>query len=172
MNRAREGPRRSKDQADATDSRHRASGPVVSLEQGSQKAQVPALVRDLYSPQALYPGEDPALPEQLFLELTARFRPTDIMQWLLVGELWAITLDEIRYRRLLGMVLSPGELVQPEPSDAAVAESFEDEVTGICNDRGFYSLLRRGTRAAMERGGGGSHGAACGADGSRRDQRF
>jgi DNA repair exonuclease SbcCD ATPase subunit len=110
------------------------------LERGSQKAQVPALVRDLYNPQALYPGEDPALLDQLLLQLADRFQPTDIMQWLLVGELWAVTLDEIRYRRLLAMVLSPGELVQPEPSDAAVAESFEDEVTGICNDRGSYSL--------------------------------
>ena len=40
--------------------------------------------------------------------------PAGLIQWLLVAELRAVIFDEGRYRKMLAMIMSPKELIEPE----------------------------------------------------------
>src|SRR5215204_4695435 len=81
------------------------------------KASVPSIIHELYSAPTLYPGEDPALFERLFEDLAHALAPAGLIQGLLVAELWTAILDEGRYRKMLAMIMSPQELVEPEVSE-------------------------------------------------------
>jgi len=89
----------------------------VSIPGGGGKASVPSIIHELYSAPTLYPGEDPALFERLFEDLAHALAPAGLIQWLLVAELWTVILDEGRYRKMLAMIMSPQELIEPEVSE-------------------------------------------------------
>ena len=67
-----------------------------------------------------YPGEDGDTFEQLLDELAIALGPADVIEWLLVADLRSVIFDERRYRCALALFLSPGKLIEPEPSEMAV----------------------------------------------------
>src|SRR5829696_9198702 len=84
--------------------------------QPAGQLRVPPIITQLFSAPTLYPGEDPAHFDDLLLELALMLQPTNLVEWLLVADLRAVIFDEGRYRRVLAMILSPGKLLEPEPS--------------------------------------------------------
>ena len=82
-----------------------------------RQLSAPAIIRELYTAPTLYPGEDPALFERLLEELAIVLEPADLTQWLLIADLRAVILDEGRYRKMLAMIMSPKELIEPEESE-------------------------------------------------------
>ena len=103
----------------------------VSIPGGGGKASVPSIIHELYSAPTLYPGEDPALFERLLEDLAHALAPADLIQWLLVAELGAVILDEGRYRKMLAMIMSPKELIEPEVSEQETQSNLEDQARTI-----------------------------------------
>src|SRR4051812_4500727 len=83
---------------------------------GGGKASVPSIIHELYSAPNLYPGEDPALFDRLLEDLAHALAPADLIQWFLVADLRAVIFDEGRYRKMLALIMSPQELIEPEVS--------------------------------------------------------
>ena len=103
----------------------------VSNPGGGGKASVPSIIHELYSAPTLYPGEDPALCERLFEDLSHALAPADLTQWLLVAELWTVILDEGRYHKMLAMIMSPQELIEPEVSEQENQTNLESQARAI-----------------------------------------
>ena len=92
---------------------------------------MPSIIHELYSAPTLYPGEDPALFERLLEELAHALAPADLIQWLLVADLRAVILDEGRYRKMLAMIMSPKELIEPEVSEQETQSNLEVQASAI-----------------------------------------
>jgi hypothetical protein len=108
----------------------------ASLARVGDRRQSPAIIHDLYTAPTLYPGEDPALFERLLEELAIVLEPADLTQWLLVADLRAVILDEGRYRKMLAMIMSPKELIEPEESEQEIQFKLLSQARTIYNWRG------------------------------------
>jgi hypothetical protein len=105
------------------------------------KASVPSIIHELYSAPTLYPGEDPALCERLFEDLSHALAPAGLMQCLLVAELWTVMLDLDRYRKMLAMIMSPQELIEAEVSEQENQSNVENQARTIyCRRYGADSM--------------------------------
>jgi len=95
---------------------------------GGGKASVPSIIHELYSAPTFYPGEDPVLFDRLLEDLAHALAPADLMQWFLVADLAAVILDEGRYRKMLALIMSPKELIEPEVSQQETQFNLENQV--------------------------------------------
>jgi len=103
----------------------------VSIPGRGGKASVPSIIHELYGAPTLYPGEGPALCERLLEELAHTLAPADLIQWLLVAELRTVILGEGRYRKMLAMIMSPQELIEPEVSEQETQSNLQDQARAI-----------------------------------------
>ena len=69
--------------------------------------------------------------ERLFEDLAHALAPADLIQWLLVAELRTVILDEGRYRKMLAMIMSPQELIEPEVSEQETQSNLENQARTI-----------------------------------------
>jgi len=67
----------------------------------------------------------------LLEELAHTLAPADLIQWLLVAELRTVMLDEGRYRKMLAMIMSPQELIEPEVSEQEIQSNLQDQARTI-----------------------------------------
>jgi hypothetical protein len=88
-----------------------AAGPIAAPQAASNpEYAVPEQVRALLGPRWLIEGEDPKLYEQLLARVGAAIQPTDIIDWLLLKDIVAITWEIQRSRRQRETIVRMGRL--------------------------------------------------------------